>query len=225
MLRALYTSATGMKAQETLIDATANNLANVNTVGFKRHRPEFSDLVYHTVRNSGGTVADAQVYPTGLQIGHGVRTSGTTKVFNQGSPRSTERDKDIMIEGPGFLQVTRGGETLYTRAGNLAVNSDGILTTASGHPLIPNITVPTGANIQVSGTGVVTTFDTQNVSTQLGTIQLVNFINPEGLENRGDNLYASTDGSGQPEAGDPGSVGEDLAEPGTTFAVLFELPV
>ncbi len=143
MLRALYTSATGMKAQEMLIDNTANNLANVNTTGFKRSRMDFADLVYTNYRAPGTTVANGQVSPTGLQIGNGVRVVATNKNFSPGSSESTGNPLDLAIEGDGFFQVTiPNGETRYTRAGAFRVDNQGRIVNADGYLLQPNFVIP-----------------------------------------------------------------------------------
>ncbi|MCR9200970.1 MAG: flagellar basal-body rod protein FlgG [Planctomycetaceae bacterium] len=213
MLRALYTSATGMKAQEMLIDNTANNLANVNTTGFRRSRVDFADLVYNTVRQPGTIASGAQVSPTGLQIGNGVRAVGTTKHFAQGTVEQTGNPLDIAIEGDGFFQMRLpNGELRYSRAGNFRIDAQGQLVNGDGVLLEPSITIPqdvdvTRITISTAGEvqGIVSGSDTAPQT--LGTIQLVAFRNPAGLSSEGANLFSSTAASGDPVIGNPGDVG------------------
>ena len=148
MLRALYSSATGMKAQEMMIDNTANNLANVNTPGFKRSRVDFADMIYTNHRTPGTSVGNDQVSPTGLQIGNGVRIVATNKHFAPGTPEQTGYPLDMMIEGDGFFAVQiSNGETRYTRAGGFRMDDQGRLVNGDGYLMIPNITIPTGVDV------------------------------------------------------------------------------
>lgn len=213
MLRGLYTSATGMKAQELKIDNTANNLANVNTTGFKRSHVNFADLLYTTVQQAGTSVAAGQTTPTGLQVGSGVRAVGTTKVFSAGSVDQTDNKLDVLIEGDGFFKVLLpGGEQRYTRAGSLRMNETGQLVTADGLLLADAVTIPDGTalgklNIGVDGLVSGVTSQQQDQATEFGQIQLYRFRNPAGLSNQGNNLYAATAASGA-EVGDrPGQNG------------------
>lgn len=210
MLRALYTSATGMKAQELLIDNTANNLANVNTTGFRRSHMDFADLVYHTERSPGSATSNETVSPTGLQIGNGVRVVSTTKQFTQGNLEQTGNPLDVGIEGDGFIQVQiPGGEFRYTRAGALRINATGQLVNSDGYLVSPALTIPQGTeriSIGADGTieGVTAGGTTQ---TQIGQLQLFTFLNPAGLSSEGSNLFRETDASGAATQGIPGSAG------------------
>lgn len=216
MLRALYTSATGMKAQELLIDNTANNLANVNTTAFRRSHVDFADLVYSTIRQPGNEVATGQTSPTGLQIGNGVRAVSTTKNFAQGSLEQTGNPLDLAIQGDGFfkLALPNGGGERYSRAGTFRVNGSGNLVNADGHLLDDAVNIPPGTDfskITIGSDGVVsgvTVGGSESVS--LGKIQLHSFLNPAGLSSVGGNLYEATAASGAPVAGTPfqGGYGE-----------------
>ncbi|MCA9061453.1 MAG: flagellar basal-body rod protein FlgG [Planctomycetaceae bacterium] len=213
MLRALYTSATGMKAQELLIDNTANNIANVNTNGFRRSRMDFADLVYTNYLRPGANISAGQVSPTGMQIGNGVRPIGTTKHFAQGSMEQTGNPLDVAIEGDGFFQVIiPNGETRYTRAGNFRIDADGNLVNSDGFLLTPNLTIPAGTDltrITIGGDG---TIQASQVGTDaspqtLGQIQIATFLNPAGLSSEGSNLFSQTPASGQPVIGFGGQAG------------------
>jgi len=213
MLRALYTSATGMKAQEALMDVTANNIANVNTTGFKRSQVNFADLLYSTSRAAGTEVATGQVSPTGLQIGSGVRVVGTTKSFANGVPEQTGNPLDLAIEGDGFLKVKLpNGEFRYTRDGSLKMDATGQIVTADGYLLDPAITIPdtislSKLTIGTDGTISGITSGATNSSVTVGQIQLARFLNPAGLSSEGGNLYAATPASGQELLGTPGQIG------------------
>lgn len=215
MLRALYTSATGMKAQELLIDNTANNLANVNTTGFRRARMDFADLVYNSMRQPGTAVANAAVSPTGLQIGNGVRAVATTKNFVQGSLEQTGNPLDIAIEGDGFfqLQTPGGGGFRYSRAGNFRVDGQsGQLINADGYILNPPITIQQGLDISritVGSDGTVQGVSNNGDGTPitLGQIQLATFLNSAGLSSEGSNLFAETPGSGAAVLGNANTAG------------------
>lgn len=209
MIRALYTSATGMKAQELLIDNTANNLANVNTNGFKRSQLDFADLIYLTKQGAGSEVASGQVSPTGLQIGSGVRPVGTTKLFTPGTPEQTGNPLDIMIEGDGFFRVTLpDGGTRYTRDGAFRIDANGQLVTGDGLLMDPGISIPSDvspSSIAIGADGTITgqsTGDPNNL-TNIGQIQLSTFPNPAGLSSEGGNLFAATPASGTEIQGAP----------------------
>lgn len=206
MLRGLYSSATGMKAQELLIDVTANNLANVNTNGFKRSQLDFADQLYSTVQQAGSEVTAGQAAPVGLQVGSGVRPTGTTKLFTPGSIEQTGNPLDIAIQGDGFFQVTLpGGGLRYTRDGALRLNAEGTLVTMDGNLLTDQIQIPQGAaNINVGRDGTVSFTDVTGVNQTAGTLQLTRFPNPAGLSSEGGNLYSMTISSGQPIIGQPG---------------------
>lgn len=211
MLRAFFSSATGMRAQETLIDVTANNLANVNTNGFKRHHIDFADLLYSDEKQAGGQVTQNQTAPIGLQLGSGVRVVGTTKVFSQGTMTETGIATDAAVEGDGFFQVTRpDGTFAYTRAGSFRIDgSTGNLVTGDGLLLADNLTIPdqTALNdITIGADGTVSVI-VNGQSQSVGQIQLHRFRNPAGLENIGGNLMVETDASGPVQSGVPGSQG------------------
>lgn len=213
MLRALYTSATGMKAQEMRIDNTANNLANVNTTAFKRSRMDFADLYYTNQRTPGSSISNAQVSPTGLQIGNGVRVVSTSKSFVNGTAEQTGNPLDVAIEGDGFfpVQVTNG-ETRYTRAGSFRLDSQGRLTTPDGFLVLPGITVSGGSdNMSITvgkdGTVQIGTTGSDQTRQTIGELRIATFLNPAGLSSEGNNLYAETLASGTAQLGTPGLTG------------------
>jgi flagellar basal-body rod protein FlgG len=204
MLKAFYSSATGMRAQELLIDNTANNLANVNTTGFKKKHINFADLIYDTDAAPGAAGAAGLVKPIGLQIGSGVRAVGTTSVFSQGTPTETGIATHMSIEGEGFFSVTRGDTIAYTRDGSFTTDAQGQLVTGDGYLIDPAITIPAEAtNLSISVDGVVS-YQLDGVSTTGQSIQLVRFANPAGLQNLGGNLFSETEASGTPTLGQPG---------------------
>lgn len=211
MIRALYSSASGMKAQETVIDVTANNLANVNTNGFKRSQVDFADLLYTTYRQAGTEVAAGQQSPTGLQIGSGTRVVGTTKLFTPGSVEATNNPMDVAIQGDGFFKVQLPNGTFgYTRDGALRIDGSGNLVTGDGYLLADGITIPQGVtNINIGSDGSITGVQSDDSSslTNLGQLNLVQFINPAGLSSEGGNLYALTPASGPEIEGTPGTTG------------------
>jgi flagellar basal-body rod protein FlgG len=210
MMRALNTAATGMAAQQTNVDVIANNLANVNTTGFRRERAEFEDLIYQTVRTPGGTTGDGEHLPTGIQIGEGVRTMSTTHEHVQGSLVQTQGSLDLAIEGSGFFQVTQpGGQIAYTRAGDFKTDAEGRLITVDGYQVDPAITIPTNATaITISANGQVSvTLPNQTNTQEVGQLQLANFANPAGLQAIGRTMFLPTDASGQPLVAQPGQDG------------------
>jgi flagellar basal-body rod protein FlgG len=194
-----------MNAQQTNMDVISNNLANVDTNGFKKSRADFQDLMYQTKTAPGRASGNGNGNPTGLQIGTGVRTVGTKKLFTTGNFKQTGNPFDIAIEGKGFFQVTMpDGTVAYTRNGSFNADRDGNLVTSDGYLLEPNITVPQGSeNFDVSQEGIVSVEVGGQVQ-QLGTIELANFINPTGLSNIGKNLYKATEASGNVVTGEPG---------------------
>ncbi len=207
MLRAFYSSATGMRAQELLIDNTANNLANVNTAGFKKKHINFADLIYETITAPGAATSGGFVKPVGLQIGSGVRGVGTTSVFSQGTPTETGIETNMAIEGEGFFKVTRDGAPAYTRDGSFTPDATGQLVNGDGYILDPQIVIPpTASAVSISNQGVVS-YQLDGVSTTGPTIQLARFANPAGLQNIGGNLYVETEASGQETLGQPGLEG------------------
>lgn len=203
-MRAFFTAATGMDAQQLRIDAIANNLANVNTTGFKRSRADFRDLFYETIQAPGAASANGTALPTGIQVGHGVRLAAMSPIHSQGDRVNTGRDFDLAIDGEGFFQVQRAdGETVYTRDGAFSVDRDGAVVTSQGLELIPSIQVPTDAvQVTILSDGTVSVLTGQStVPTDVGQIELVRFVNPAGLRSSGNNLLVQTDASGDPETG------------------------
>jgi len=209
MMRAFSTAATGMTAQEMLVNVIANNLANINTTGFKRSQIDFQDLLYEKLRESGTEVASGITSPGGLEVGNGVRAASTTRVYTTGEFENTGRKLDIAIRGDGFLQVTLpNGDIRYTRDGALQINADGQLVTTTGYPIQPAITVPTDAvSIDIGKDGGVNVTDATGTISVVGTIELVRFPNPSGLSSEGDNLLAQTEASGTPTTGTAGESG------------------
>lgn len=210
MIRSLYIAKTGLEAQQTNLDVVTNNLANVSTNGFKKSRAVFEDLLYQNVRQPGAQSSQQTQLPSGLQIGTGVRAVATERIHTQGNPQQTGNSKDVMINGSGFFQVLMpDGTTAYTRDGSFQTDNNGQLVTASGYVLQPPITVPNNAltmTVGRDGTVSVTTPGTV-APTQIGSIQVSNFINPAGLESLGENLYAETGASGTAQTSTPGTNG------------------
>jgi flagellar basal-body rod protein FlgG len=209
MLRAFSTAATGMTAQQKMVDVIANNLANINTTGFKRSQINFQDLLYVELQESGTEVASGINSPSGLEIGSGVQAASTIKVFTAGEFQNTGRKLDIAIRGGGFLQVTLpNGDMRYTRDGALQINANGQLVTTTGYSIEPAITVPTDAvSIDFGDDGGVNITDPSGTQSVVGTLQLVRFPNPSGLSSEGDNLMAETPASGTPTTGTAGENG------------------
>ncbi|MDM0014740.1 flagellar basal-body rod protein FlgG [Variovorax sp. J22P168] len=210
MINSLWISKTGMEAQQTQLDVISNNLANVSTTGFKRATAVFEDLMYQNLRQVGANSTEQSQLPTGLQVGLGVRTVATSRSFAQGSMQQTNNQLDLAIKGNGFFQVTQPDGTIgYTRDGSFQVDSQGRLVTSSGLPVANGITVPAGAtSVSVATDGTVSaTVSGQTAPQTIGTLALANFVNPAGLEPRGENLYAETAASGQPNGGTAGSNG------------------
>lgn len=214
MIRSLWIAKTGLESQQTNMDVISNNLANVNTNGFKRGRAVFEELMYQTVRQPGAQVGAANQLPTGLQIGTGVRTVATERIHTTGNLRETGNDLDIAIQGRGFLQVEMpDGTEAYTRDGSLQVDQDGQIVTAGGYPLQPPINIPDNAlsiSIGRDGTVSVTQPGAAGTSVEVGQLELVTFINPAGLQSAGENLYIETDASGPANFAQPGLDGAGL---------------
>jgi flagellar basal-body rod protein FlgG len=207
MIRALYSAASGMTAQETNVDNIANNLANANTVGFKSRRAQFQDLMYQSMLQPGTASGQTTVVPTGLQLGLGTRAASNEIVFSQGSFSETDNPLDLVIQGNGFFQIQMpNGTTAYTRAGSFQMDKNGNIVTGQGYPLSPQITIPANAQqITIASDGTVSyTLPNQTAAQQAGQIQLANFQNPAGLNGIGNNLYTPTDASGDPTVGAPG---------------------
>lgn len=210
MIRAMFSAATGMQAQQITIDTIANNLANVNTTGFKKSRVNFQDLLYETLKAPGAETPDGRI-PEGIQIGHGVRPASVAKLFTPGALIQTGNELDIAIEGDGFFQIALPDGTIaYTRDGALRRDDTGRVLTVDGNLLDPPITIPTDAiQIGISPTGTVSVrIAGDQTLSQIGTIEIVRFSNPAGLDARlGRNLLLETDASGPPFPGDPGEEG------------------
>ncbi len=209
-MRALFTAATGMEAQQFRIDAIANNLSNVTTTGYKRARTEFQDLFYDTLQIPGAQAANGASSPTGIQFGHGVKLAAVNRIFDSGDRVNTGRELDLAVDGDGFFQVQRpDGETVYTRDGNLKVDAEGNLVNSLGYVLLPNLQVPPGAtSITILADGTLSAIlGGQTDPQQLGQLELVRFVNPSGLRALGNNLFAVSEGSGDPEIGTPDTDG------------------
>jgi len=207
MFSSLWIAKTGLDAQQTRMAVTSNNLANVNTTGFKRSRAAFEDLMYQNDRQPGAQSSQATQVPAGTMVGTGVRVVGTEKLFSQGEIVQTNNPLDIAVQGRGFLQVTMpDGTVAYTRDGSFHLNSDGQIVTNSGYPIEPALTVPANAqSITIGNDGTVSVaLPGQAAPAQIGTVQTADFINPAGLEARGENLYVETASSGAPQTGTPG---------------------
>jgi flagellar basal-body rod protein FlgG len=207
MIRALFSAASGMTAQQLNVDNIAHNLANANTAGYKTRRAQFQDLLYQSVVQPGSAAGQQTVVPTGLQVGLGTRAASNEIIFTQGQFLQTQNPLDLVIEGRGFFQVRQpSGELAYTRAGSFHLDRDGNLVTPEGNPLEPQITIPPDAQeISIAKDGTVSyTQPNQTSAQQAGQIQLANFQNPAGLNSLGGNLYLPTDASCDPTVGTPG---------------------
>ncbi len=210
MYPALWISKTGLDAQQTRMSVISNNLANVNTTGFKRDRASFEDLIYQNVRQVGGSTSETTELPSGLVVGTGVRPVATQKLHTQGNLNQTGNNLDIAIEGRGFFQIlTPDGSLQYTRDGTFSLDSDGQLVNANGYPLEPSITVPENTlSLTIGSDGTVSALVSGDSSpTQIGNIELADFINPMGLEAMGGNLFRETLASGAPTTATPGEDG------------------
>ncbi len=206
MMRSLWTSATGMIAQQMNIDVIANNLANVNTIGFKKNRAEFEDLMYQNLKVAGSETPDGGRIPTGIEIGMGVRPTTVHKFFTQGDYQNSGNPLDLAIEGDGFFQVQVNGENAYTRAGAFKLNNDGTIVTANGYVLQPEFTVPADTvNIVVTENGRISALDRNGGELAAADVPLYTFMNPAGLKSAGRNLYYKTDASGDETEGTAGS--------------------
>jgi flagellar basal-body rod protein FlgG len=210
-MRAVYTAATGMAAQELNVQVISNNIANLRTTGYKRQRAQFQDLLYETLRQAGSATSDQSTQvPSSIAIGSGVKTVSTARVMSQGSLTPTEQQYDMAIRGEGFFQVSMpDGRTAYTRDGSFELDSQGRLVTHDGYLVSPQITVPTTAtSVSVAADGTVTAAITGQTAPQnLGQLQLARFINKAGMDSIGDNLFVETAASGQPITGNPNSEG------------------
>jgi len=210
MINSLWISKTGMEAQQMQLDVISNNLANVSTNGFKKSRAVFEDLMYQNLRQEGSNTSEQSTLPTGLQIGLGVRTVATSRSFSQGNLQQSNNNLDVAIQGNGFFQLTMPDGTLgYTRDGAFQIDNQGRLVTSGGLPVSNGITVPANAiSIAIAADGAVTAQIPGQIAPQsIGTITLASFINPAGLEPKGQNIYAESPSSGQPNAGTAGANG------------------
>ncbi len=207
MFNALWIAKTGLDAQQTRMAVTANNLANVNTTGYKRSRAEFQDLIYQDKGQPGGQTSQQTISPSGFMVGTGVRVVGTEKLFTEGNIEQTGNSLDVAIQGRGFLQVQMpDGSIAYTRDGELQLNNTGQLVTANGNPVSPAIQIPPNTqSITIGSDGTVSVqVPGQAAPTQVGNLQLADFVNPAGLQPVGENLYVQTAASGSPQQGTPG---------------------
>ena len=210
MTQALWVAKTGLDAQQTNMAVISNNLANVNTTGFKRSRAVFNDLLYQTVRQPGAQSSQNTQLPSGLMLGTGVRVVATEKLQSQGNVVTTDNPLDIAVQGNGFFQILLpDGSTAYTRDGSFQRDSQGQLVSAQGHTMQPPVTIPDNTlSITIGSDGTVSAaIAGSNTTTQIGTIQLTDFINPTALQPIGDNLFKETVSSGSPQPGTPGLSG------------------
>ncbi|MFB6344866.1 MAG: flagellar basal-body rod protein FlgG [bacterium] len=210
MLRSLFTGGTGMRAQKFNVDTISNNLANVNTTGFKKERADFESLFYEHKKSPGAPATDATEHPTGVSVGTGVRTAATQTMHQQGSAKKTDNETDLMIQGDGFFQVLQeDGTTAYTRDGSFKLDGEGNLVTSNGRFLQPQIQVPQEAtSVTVRSDGTVSAkIPGQADLDQIGQIELAKFVNPSGLQKIGSNLYEETTASGAPQVLQPGQDG------------------
>jgi len=210
MVRSLYTAATGMVAQQTQIDVTTNNIANVNTIGYKKQRAEFADLIYQTMEYAGTSTSNNTQSPTGIQVGLGVRPTAIAKIFTQGNFKETGNNLDIAIAGQGFFQIQLpNGNIAYSRNGSFKIDQNGTIVNSDGYILIPEIVIPEDTTaISIGTDGTVSIMQAgQQLAVEIGQIQLANFINPAGLHALGDNLYSQTTASGDPIVAIPGEDG------------------
>jgi flagellar basal-body rod protein FlgG len=205
MLRGLWTAATGMAAQQLNVDIISNNLANVNTAGFKKSRSDFQDLMYQTLRLPGATTATGTQLPTGIQVGMGSKPMGVQKLFSQGDYNQTNNELDLAIEGKGFFKVVSNDEEVYTRAGNFKIDSEGYICSTAGDRLQPEVAIdPTTISISVDSSGTLVAFGPDNTELNRADIKLYSFPNPAGLFSMGRNLFRPTEASGEETEGTPG---------------------
>ncbi len=210
MIKAMRTAASGMEAQQMNVDNIANNLANVNTTGFKKGRIEFQDILYQKLRLAGTASSSESKVPVNIELGYGVRPSATARNFNQGNMTSTENPLDLCIEGQGFFRVVMpDGSYAYTRDGALKISDDGRIVTSDGFIIDPEITIPAEAeSISISMDGIVSVMmPGESDPTDIGQIELTKFINPQGLDAKGHNLFTESASSGTPISGTPSEEG------------------
>jgi len=217
MMRALWISKTGMEAQQTQLDAISNNLANVSTNGYKQSHAVFEDLMYQNLRQAGANSTDQTTLPTGLQVGLGTRAVATSRNFSQGSLQQSSNTLDLAVNGTGFFEVQMpDGTTGYTRDGSFKVNAQGQLVTNNGYTVQPGITIPANAQSVTVGTDgtVSVVLPAQAAAQTVGKLQLANFMNPAGLDPKGQNLYSESAASGTPNTGTPGQNGLGTVQQG-----------
>ena len=210
MMRSLWIAKTGMEAQQTQLDNISHNLANVATNGYKRSHAVFEDLIYQNLRQSGANTTQQTVLPTGLQVGLGVRPVATARIYSQGNLQQTGNNLDLAIKGDGFFQIQLpDGTTAYTRDGSFQLNSSGQMVTSNGYTVLPGITIPNNAqSLTIGNDGTVSvTLPGQATPQTVGQLQLANFVNPAGLDPKGQNLFAETASSGTPNTGSPNNNG------------------
>lgn len=207
MIRSLYTAATGMQAQQLQIDTTSNNISNVNTIGYKKQRSEFADLMYQVMEYAGTATSTTTESPTGIEVGLGVRPTAITKMYLEGNLKETGNNLDLAISGNGFFQVQLpDGSTAYTRNGAFKLDGEGTIVNSDGYKLIPEITIPADATqISIGTDGTVSVLEgNATAMNQVGQIEIASFINPAGLHSLGDNNLIQTDSSGTVTVGTPG---------------------
>ncbi len=217
MMQSLYTSSTGMLGMQKQIDTTANNIANVNTIGFKKSRAEFADLMYQVMEYAGTSTSDVTKSPTGIEVGLGVRPTAVTKLFGEGSLKQTENELDVAITGGGFFKLELpDGTEVYSRNGAFKIDETGAIVNSDGYKLVPEIVIPEDAtSVSIGTDGIVSVVQAgQTQASQVGQVLLTNFINPAGLHALGDNLYTETDSSGQPIDDTPGQNGLGILRQG-----------
>ncbi len=221
MIRALHTSATGMTAQESNVNTISNNIANVNTTGFKKQRTEFDDLLYETVQEAGAKSSGTTEYNVGVQVGSGAKVSATRRIHSQGAPQMTNNPYDLMVNGEGFMGIiSPNGELKYTRDGSFNVDAQGNLVTRAGHKVFPGVVVPPNVmRINIAENGTVEAFTRESVEPiNLGQVPVFTFVNPTGLRSEGGNILAATTGSGQAIQNVPGENGSGVLMQGAIEA-------
>ncbi|QOP41240.1 flagellar basal-body rod protein FlgG [Sulfurimonas marina] len=228
MMQSLHTASTGMLGMQLQIDTTANNIANVNTIGFKKSRAEFADLMYRTMEYAGTATSDTTQSPTGIEVGLGVRPTAVNKIFTEGSLKQTDNPLDISITGNGFFKMELpDGTEVYSRNGAFKRDQNGTIVNSDGYKLIPEIVIPEDAtDVSIGTDGTVSVVQAgQTQATIVGQINTTAFINPAGLHSMGDNLYVETDASGQPVDGTPGQNGLGVIRQGFVELSNVELVV
>lgn len=205
MMRSLWTAATGMQGQQLNMDVVSNNLANVNTSGFKKSRVDFEDLIYQTLRQPGAAQTNGQLIPTGIQVGMGVRPVAVQKLFSQGDYQQTENQLDLAIEGDGFFKLLQGDQEVYTRNGSFKLDNNGVIVDSHGYILQPQFTVPDGTtSLTIDPGGTITALASDGTELAQAQMTLYKFANNAGLYARGKNLFTPTPASGDPVEGTPG---------------------